>query len=84
MNYDDIRLEIADNGLVLSYCEIMPRQEGDKDCCYNPREYRKRVYTFEQGESAIAEMRKMQGTNKAYPMPDIKTKKTKIVEVEED
>jgi hypothetical protein len=71
MNYENISLSVADNGFILDYCVKRPKELDEDGCvCCCDREYKKRVYSFDEGASALAEMKKMHGTNKAYPMKE--------------
>jgi hypothetical protein len=62
--YEDIRLEVADNGFILRYCECEKRPEsGTYDVSYN-REYKEYVYPDEKLDEAIAKMKLLREGNK--------------------
>jgi hypothetical protein len=50
---EDIRLEVAENGFILSYCERIDGK-GLANCSYD---YKKEVYTEENIMEAIAKMK---------------------------
>jgi hypothetical protein len=60
MKYEDIRLEAAENGFILHYCEVSKPEGSDafENC---RRKYHQRVYPFAKVSEVIAEMMKMIG-----------------------
>ena len=59
IRYDDIRLEIADNGFILGYTEIKRRpnaKEGASRWDNEMRDYKKEVFQWADGPGAIKRM----------------------------
>ncbi len=58
VKYDDIRLEVADNGFILGYVEIKARQgKTSTNQWDNPaRDWKKEVFQWTQGADALKRM----------------------------
>ena len=63
IKYDDIRLEVADKGFILSYVEIRPRpgKQSTSQWDNEIRDYKKEAFEGNHGDRAIARMTELAG-----------------------
>jgi len=63
IKYDDLRLEVANNGFILSFTEIKKKPESRSEDRYENeiRDYKKEVFQWTQGVMALERMTELAG-----------------------
>ena len=61
--YEDISLDVADNGFILRYCELRKNPNAKKGDVYSnmTRDYKKEVFEFDNGQKAVERMIELAG-----------------------
>jgi len=62
-DYRNIRLDIADDGLIVEFTEIMPRESDNPVSDTFPEEH-KELFSFDEAQKAVDRMMELKGVTK--------------------